>query len=200
MIMTPSPSLSMTSYFIISLLFSMVFISASLSIENNQKSDFQIKDANVKDIQTAFKLKKLTSRQLVKFYIGEIKRLNLVLKSVLELNPDALSQADKADQERKANASMSFSGMHGIPILLQDNIGTKDKLNTTAGSFALLGSVVHRDAGVVKKLRKAGAIILGKSSMSEWASFRSGSTPNGWSARGGLPVVCSNYLSSHYSL
>ena len=78
-----------------------------------------------------------------------------------------------------------MSSLHGIPILLKDNIGTKDKLNTTAGSFALLGSVVPRDAGVVTKLRKAGAIILGKASLSEWAAFRSLIAPNGWSARGG---------------
>ncbi|XP_015893424.3 LOW QUALITY PROTEIN: probable amidase At4g34880 [Ziziphus jujuba] len=82
-------------------------------------------------------------------------------------------------------ASGSLSGLHGIPVLLKDNIGTKDKLNTTAGSFALLGSVVPRDAGVVARLRNAGAIILGKASLSEWASFRSLNAPNGWSARGG---------------
>jgi amidase len=80
-------------------------------------------------------------------------------------------------------------GLHGIPILLKDNIATKDKLNTTAGSFALLRSVVPRDAGVVAKLRKSGAIILGKASLSEWAAFRSLNAPNGFSARGGQGKV-----------
>ncbi|KAL0334613.1 UNVERIFIED_CONTAM: putative amidase [Sesamum radiatum] len=91
----------------------------------------------------------------------------------------------EADQEKKAKLPGSLSRLHGIPILLKDNISTKDKLNTTAGSLALFGSVVPRDAGVVTKLRKAGAIILGKASLSEWANFRSLTAPSGWSARGG---------------
>lgn len=121
----------------------------------------------------------------MEFYLREIQRLNPLLHGVIEVNPDALLQADTADHERKAKAPGSLPGLHGIPILLKDNIATKDKLNTTAGSFALLGSVVARDAGVVTKLRKAGAIILGKASLSEWANFRTSNAPNGWSARGG---------------
>ncbi|PON83435.1 LOW QUALITY PROTEIN: Amidase [Trema orientale] len=144
-----------------------------------------IKEATIYDLQLALKHNELSSRQLVEFYHEEIYRLNSVLNAVIEVNPDALYQADKADYERKTNAYGSLSGLHGIPVLLKDNIGTKDKLNTTAGSFALLGSVVPRDAGVVTKLRKAGAIILGKASLSEWAAFRSLVAPNGWSARGG---------------
>ncbi|KAG6711859.1 hypothetical protein I3842_05G076500 [Carya illinoinensis] len=108
------------------------------------------------------------------------KGFNPVLKGIIEVNPDAMYQANKADRERKA---CSLSGLHGIPVLLKDNIGTKDKLNTTAGSLVLLGSVVPRDAGVVAKLRKAGAVVLGKASLSEWANFRSLNAPNGWSAR-----------------
>ncbi|KAK7312240.1 hypothetical protein VNO77_35971 [Canavalia gladiata] len=147
--------------------------------------EFSIKEASISEIQLAFKQNKLTSRQLVEFYLGEIRRLNPVLKGVIEVNPDALSQADTADYERKNKAATPLVGLHGIPILLKDNIGTKDKLNTTAGSFALLGSMVPRDAAVVSKLRKAGAIILGKASLSEWAAFRSLKAPNGFSARGG---------------
>ncbi|KAK3028670.1 hypothetical protein RJ639_037850 [Escallonia herrerae] len=142
-------------------------------------------EATVQDLHYAFQQNQLTSRQLVDFYLGEIRRLNPVLKGVIEVNPDALYQADKADRERKARGHGSLCGLHGIPILVKDSIATKDKLNTTAGSFALLGSVVPRDAGVVVKLRKAGAIILGKASLSEWANFRSHVAPNGWSARGG---------------
>ncbi|KAM4099201.1 hypothetical protein ACJW30_07G138600 [Castanea mollissima] len=144
-----------------------------------------IEEATVHDIQRAFKQNQLTSRKLVEFYLKQISRLNPVLKGVLEVNPDALYQADKADHERKLKAPGSLSPLHGIPILLKDNIATKDKLNTTAGSYALLGSVVPRDAGVVTKLRKAGAIILGKATLSEWCHFRTFESPNGWSARGG---------------
>nr|XP_023912003.1 probable amidase At4g34880 isoform X1 [Quercus suber]POF10895.1 putative amidase [Quercus suber] len=144
-----------------------------------------IKEATVHDIQLAFKQNQLTSRKLVELYLKQISRLNPVLKGVLELNPDALYQADKADHERKSKAPGSLSPLHGIPILLKDNIATKDKLNSTAGSYALLGSVVPRDAGVVTKLRKAGAIILGKATLSEWSYYRSNIAPSGWSARGG---------------
>lgn len=165
---------------------SLFLILLSLSVSANGLS---IREARIHDLQLAFKHNKLTSRQLVKFYLDEIGRLNPVLNAVIELNPDALYQADKADYERKTNDYRSYSGLHGIPVLLKDNIGTKDALNTTAGSFALLGSVVPRDAGVVTKLRKAGAIILGKASLSEWAHFRSLNAPNGWSARGGQGKV-----------
>ncbi|KAF2322786.1 hypothetical protein GH714_030759 [Hevea brasiliensis] len=134
---------------------------------------FSIKEATTDDLQLAFQQKHLTSRQLVQFYLKEIRRLNPLLRGFIEVNPDSLYLAHKADQERKANAQGSLHTLHGIPILLRDNIATKDKLNTTTGSFALLGSVVPRDAGVVVRLRKAGAIILGKASMSEWAAFRS---------------------------
>ncbi|XP_022762112.1 putative amidase C869.01 [Durio zibethinus] len=146
---------------------------------------FSIKEATIKDIKLAFERNQLSSRQLVEFYMEEISRLNELLKGIIEVNPDALLQADAADKERKYKEPCSLPDLHGIPILLKDNIGTKDKLNTTAGSFALLGSVVPRDAGVVAKLRKAGAIILGKASLSEWANFRSLNAPAGFSPRGG---------------
>ncbi|XP_030942314.1 probable amidase At4g34880 isoform X2 [Quercus lobata] len=144
-----------------------------------------IKEATVHDIQLAFKQNQLSSRKLVELYLKQISRLNPVLKGVLEVNPDALYQADKADHERKFKAHGSLSPLHGIPILLKDNIATKDKLNTTAGSYALLGSVVPRDAGVVTKLRKAGAIILGKATLSEWAHYRFNAAHDGWNARKG---------------
>ncbi|KAF5727832.1 putative amidase [Tripterygium wilfordii] len=146
---------------------------------------FSIKEASISDLQLAFRQNQLTSRKLIEFYIGEIRTLNPVLRGVIEVNPDAIHQADKADRERKAKAPVSLSHLHGIPVLLKDTIATKDKLNTTSGSFALLGSVVPRDAGVVVKLRKAGAIILGKASLSEWTSCWSLRAPNGYSARGG---------------
>lgn len=149
-------------------------------------TSFSIREASIRDIQQAFMEKNLTSRQLVEFYLQEIETLNPVLRAVIELNPDALDLADKADSERIIAKGRE---LHGIPILLKDTIATKDKLNTTAGSYALLGSVVPRDAGVVEKLRKSGALILGKTSLSEWAYMRSFHNPKGWSARGGQGKV-----------
>ncbi|XP_074362048.1 putative amidase At4g34880 isoform X3 [Apium graveolens] len=142
-------------------------------------------EASVYDIQIAFKQNLLTSRELVKFYLAKIRELNPNLKGIIEVNPDALFEAEKADKERQVNSYVPLPYLHGIPVLLKDLIATKDKLNTTAGSFALLGSVVPRDAAVVLKLRQAGAIILGKASLSEWANFRSLTAPSGWSGRGG---------------
>ncbi|KAF5727835.1 putative amidase [Tripterygium wilfordii] len=151
--------------------------------------EFRIEEATIEQIEWAFGANKLTSRQLVDFYIGQIQALNPLLRSVVELNPDAQDQADKADLERSNIECRSLGKLHGIPVLLKDTIATKDKLNTTAGSYALLGSVVARDATVVERLRKAGAVILGKASLSEWYKFRSLShVPNGWCARAGQGV------------
>ncbi|GMP64197.1 hypothetical protein CsSME_00025583 [Camellia sinensis var. sinensis] len=149
-----------------------------------------IKEASVHEIQIAFKQNKLNSQRLVEFYLTQIESLNPLLRSVIEVNPEALFLADKADRERNAKSLVSQSSLlHGIPILLKDNIATKDKLNTTAGSYALLGSVVARDAGVVAKVRKAGAIVLWKASLTEWATFRSSEVSGGWCARAGQVVV-----------
>ncbi|KAH6832918.1 Amidase family protein [Perilla frutescens var. hirtella] len=176
----------MHAQFLLSLLtFTALILLGFLNSYINTCHALSIKEATVQDLQTGLLQNEVSSRQLVEFYINEIKRLNPLLKGVIEVNPDALYLADKADQEKRAKPPRTFSMLHGIPILLKDNIGTKDKLNTTAGSLALLGSVVPRDAGVVMKLQKAGAIVLGKASLSEWANFRSLAAPNGWSARGG---------------
>ncbi|KAK4437670.1 putative amidase [Sesamum alatum] len=124
---------------------------------------------------------------LVDYYLNRIESLNPELRSVIEVNPDAVHQADRADIEREGNNG-SRPALHGIPVLLKDSIATRDKLNTTAGSYALLGAVAPRDAGVVQRLRNAGAVILGKASMSEWYNFRSLGIPNGWCARAGQGV------------
>lgn len=150
---------------------------------------FSIEEATIDELLLAFKQKILTSRQLVQFYLDQISRLDPILRGVIEVNPDSLVLADKADQEREAKVPGSLPSLHGIPILLKDNIATEDKLNTTAGSYALLGSVVPGDAGVVVKLRKAGAIILGKASMSEWSGFRSSSFADGFCERKGQGKV-----------
>lgn len=158
--------------------------------------EFPFTETTIQEIQSAFAKKKLTSRQLVDLYITQIETLNPQLRSVLEVNPDARREAEKADVERAANEGRRFLGeLHGVPVLLKDSIATKDRLNTTAGSFSLLGSVVPRDATVVEKLRNAGAVILGKASLTEWYSFRSlGRVPNGWCARGGQAQVSSLLL------
>ncbi|KAH9313677.1 hypothetical protein KI387_022304, partial [Taxus chinensis] len=144
---------------------------------------FRIEEATIPQIQSAFEAGTLTSKSLVEFYIHTIGKLNPQLHAVIEVNPDALLLAEKADAERVKRGVIG--GLHGIPVLLKDNIASKDKLNTTAGSFALLGSKVPTDATVVSKLKKAGAIILGKASLSEWADFRANISLHGWSARGG---------------
>ncbi|KAI3882273.1 hypothetical protein MKX03_024557 [Papaver bracteatum] len=157
-------------------------INASLLIQTTH--GFSIQEATIKDIQQAFKDKTLTSRKLVEFYIQQIQALNPLLKAVIEVNPDILDLADQADKER-SNTNGPLSGMHGIPILIKDNIATKDKLNTSAGSYALVGSVVPRDADVIAKLRKSGALIMGKASMSEWGAVRGTKIPGGWCAVSG---------------
>ena len=174
---------SKPQFFLFSSLLILLPILSSGSLNTVTGHGFSIEEASVHDIQLAFKQNQLTSRQLVEFYLKQIHRLNPILKGVIEVNPEALNVPDNADSKRKSKAPGSFSGLHGIPILL------KDKLNTTAGSYALLGSVVPKDAGVVTKLRKAGAIIIGKASLSEWSQFRSFYVPNGWSGRGGQGKV-----------
>ncbi|XP_020580787.1 putative amidase C869.01 [Phalaenopsis equestris] len=147
------------------------------------KASFRFEEATISDIQAAFKAGRLTSYQLVQYYLDQINTHNPHLNAVIEINPDALHDAAKSDLQR--NPYTHLSPLHGIPVLVKDNINTRDKLNTTSGSFALLGSVVPRDAGVIRRLRIAGAVILGKASMSEWDNFRSPHSPQGWSPRGG---------------
>ncbi|XP_038887903.1 probable amidase At4g34880 [Benincasa hispida] len=165
------------------------FLSAFLLFTGDaSSSDFPIDEATIAEIQNAFSQNKLTTTQLLEHYLNKIHFLNPVLKSVLEVNPDARAQAEAADRERLLAGGKALGELHGIPILLKDAIATKDRLNTTAGSFALLGSVVPRDATVVSRLRNAGAVILGKTSLTEWYGSRSLKIPNGWCARGGQAV------------
>ncbi|XP_027917147.1 probable amidase At4g34880 isoform X2 [Vigna unguiculata] len=170
--------------FCFELLFVILQLPFSSVLPSSTTQGFSIQEATVYDLQLAFQKKQLSSKQVVEFYLKQIETQNSVLRGVLELNPDALAQAEKADKERKSKAPGSLSPLHGIPILVKDTIATKDRMNTTAGSFALLGSVVPRDAGVVTRLRKAGAIIIGKATLSEWSHYRSVAAPDGWSARG----------------
>ncbi|KAL0920454.1 hypothetical protein M5K25_009592 [Dendrobium thyrsiflorum] len=157
----------------------VVAIAAAAAAIHSSAVDYA--ESTIADIQHSFADGTLTSRQLVQYYLNRIHSFNPYLHAVIELNPDALCDADLADRRRLPTSGL----LHGIPILLKDSIATRDRLNTTAGSLALLGSIAPRDAGIVRRLRAAGAIILGKASMSEWANFRSLDAPNGWSARGG---------------
>ena len=150
---------------------------------------FEFEEATVDAIQLGFRNGSLTSAALVRFYLDRIARLNPLLRAVIEVNPDAPAQAARADAERAASGGRCAAGLHGVPVLLKDNIATRDRLNTTAGSLALLGSVVRRDAGVAARLRRAGAVILGKANPSEWSNFRP--VESGWSARGGQTLVIS---------
>ncbi|KAL3730862.1 hypothetical protein ACJRO7_027825 [Eucalyptus globulus] len=158
---------------------SLVFTSQAISIQ----------EASITDLQLASKQNKLTSRQLTKFYLCKICRLNPVVRAIIEVNPDGLKCANRADQESKAKKHDLLSILRGIPILLKDNIGTKDKQNTMAGLFALLGSTVARDAGVVARLRRAGAVILGKANMNEWKSYVLSADPCSISSGSAISVV-----------
>ena len=153
---------------------------------------FEFEEATFDSILVGFKNGSLTSTALVRYYLDQITRLNPLLHAVIEVNPDALRQAARADAERSTGHHRAAAGLHGVPLLIKDLIATRDRLNTTAGSLALLGSVVRRDAGVVARLRRAGAVVLGKANLPEWANFRSARSAgglHGWSARGGQSRV-----------
>jgi len=148
---------------------------------------FALDEVSIVALQEGMKSGKFTARSLVDEYlrrIEEIDRNGPALKSVIEVNPDARAIAEALDKERKAKGARG--PMHGIPILIKDNIGTRDRMSTTAGSLALVGSRPPADSFVVERLREAGAVILGKTNLSEWANIRSSHSTSGWSARGGL--------------
>lgn len=147
---------------------------------------FELDELTITDLQKGLQSGKYTSRQLVEKYsdrISDIDKKGPALTSVIELNPDAEQIAAALDRERKERGPRG--PLHGIPILIKDNIDTKDRMMTTAGSLALVGAKPLSDAFIVEKLRGAGAIILGKTNLSEWANFRSTKSSSGWSARGG---------------
>ena len=124
-------------------------------------------------------LSSFSARQLTELYLARIREVDPALRSVIEINPDAISIAAELDRGPKRGP------LHGMPILIKDNIDTADGMHTTAGSLALVDAARPRDAGVVEKLRAAGAVILGKTNLSEWANFRSSHSVSGWSGRGG---------------
>jgi amidase len=148
---------------------------------------FELEEITIAGLQDAMKSGRYTAQAIAEMYlarIDEIDRNGPKVNSVIELNPDALSIAAALDGERKAGRGRG--PLHGIPVLIKDNIDTADKMQTTAGSLALAGSIAPRDAFIVERLRAAGAVIIGKTNLSEWANFRSSKSVSGWSGRGGL--------------
>ena len=144
----------------------------------------ELAEVTIGDLQAKMKSRALTSRRLVEMYLERIKDIDTKTHSVLEINPDALAIADQLDKERKRGKVRG--PLHGIPVVIKDNIDTADKMHTTAGSLALLGAPTPKqDAFVAQQLRKAGAVIIGKTNLSEWANFRSTRSISGWSGRGG---------------
>ena len=146
----------------------------------------QYNDFTIAQLQAMMASHQLTSEQLTRYYISRILALDqgpLGVNSIIEINPDALTMAKNADALRRKG--IVLGPMHGIPIVLKDNIDTGDKMQTTAGSFALYGTPAVQDSTVAAKLRAGGAVILGKANLSEWANFRSFESSSGWSGRGG---------------
>jgi amidase len=147
---------------------------------------FPLAEATVAQLQEAMVRGERTARGLVELYLARIALLDRQgprLGAVIEQNPDALGIADELDAERRAGKVRGL--LHGIPVLLKDNIDTADRMSTTAGSLVLDGSIAPRDATIVARLRAAGAVIIGKTNLSEWANFRSTRSFSGWSGRGG---------------
>jgi amidase len=147
---------------------------------------FELDEVTISELQDAMKSGKLTSRSITEKYLARIDQVDKqgpAINAIIELNPDALSIADAMDKERKEKGPRG--PLHGIPMLIKDNINTADKMMTTAGSLALLGSRAPNDSTVAQKLRDAGAVILGKTNLSEWANIRSNHSTSGWSGRGG---------------
>ncbi|MEH2367519.1 amidase family protein [Nostoc sp.] len=157
---------------------------ANFSPGRRKALDKQLLEATVPKMQQLMASGDLTATELVVYYLDRIRCYDInKLNSVMELNPDALAIAQKLDAERKAGKVRG--GMHGIPVLLKDNIATGDKMHTTAGAYALKDWRADRDALLVQQLRKAGAVILGKANLSEWANYLDPSLPSGFSALGG---------------
>ena len=166
---------------------------AAIALFRNAKGEITIGDGEpfpelveitIPALQGKMRSGQLTARRLTEMYLERIKQVDSKTRSVLEINPDALAIADRMDKERKRGKVRSM--LHGIPVLIKDNIDTADSMQTTAGSLALVDAPTPKqDAFVAEELRKAGAVIIGKTNLSEWANFRGNRSISGWSGRGG---------------
>lgn len=159
---------------------------AEAVVPTGESADFELDEESVSSLQGKMAAGKYTSEKLTQLYLDRIDAIDKkgpALHAVIEINPDALSIAKAMDEERKAGKLRG--PLHGIPILIKDNIDTGDKMHTTAGALAMQDHIAKQDAFVVTQLRAAGAVILGKTNLSEWANFRSSHSCSGWSSRGG---------------
>ena len=150
-------------------------------------ASFELAEMTIVELQQAMVRGTLTARTLTERYLQRIQAIDRhgpALNAIIELNPDALGVAEDLDRERKQRGARGL--LHGIPVVIKDNLDTADRMHTTAGSLALEHSIAPRDSFVVERLRAAGCVLLGKSNMSEWANFRSVRSTSGWSGRGGL--------------
>jgi amidase len=148
--------------------------------------DFELAEITVPELDAAFEAGRWSARQVTELYLSRIEAVDRSgprINAVIEVNPDAIAIAETLDRERRNGRIRG--PLHGVPILIKDNIDTADRMQTTAGSLALEGSIATTDAFIVARLRAAGAVILGKTNLSEWANFRSNSSTSGWSGRGG---------------
>src|SRR5690242_18344352 len=164
---------------------SLAVVGAVLPNARASKQAFALEETTIAQLQDAMKSGRQTSRGITQAYLDRIAALDRqgpTLRAVLETNPDALTIADSLDAERKRGKVRG--PLHGIPVIVKDNIDTHDKMQTTAGSLALEGNIAARDAFLVERLRAAGAVILAKANLSEWANFRSKRSSSGWSGRG----------------
>src|SRR5499425_1246070 len=162
-------------------------ISAATKSTPQDVKPFELDEITIAELQDGMNSGRFTARSLVEKYsarIDEVDKHGPAVNAVIEMNPDAMSIADGLDRERKAKGPRG--PLHGVPVLIKDNIDTADRMQTTAGSLALVGSKPARDSYVAQRLRNAGAVILGKTNLSEWANIRSSHSTSGWSGRGGL--------------
>jgi amidase len=163
------------------------FRSPEASGRASAAGSFELEEITVRELQDGMKSGRFTGRSLTEMYLERIEKLDRPhpgVNSVIEINPDAIRIAEEMDRERRERGPRG--PMHGVPVLIKDNIATADRMMTTAGSLALVGAKAPRDSFVAKRLREAGAVILGKTNLSEWANIRSEHSTSGWSGRGGL--------------
>ncbi|MBV9495363.1 MAG: amidase [Acidobacteria bacterium] len=150
-----------------------------------QSGKFELEEATIAQLQEGMQSGRWSARQIAQAYLARIDAIDKkTTNAIIERNPDALAIADERDRERKGGRVRG--PLHGIPVVIKDNIDTADRMHTTAGSLALADHIAQQDAHVAKRLREAGAVILGKTNLSEWANFRSTHSTSGWSGRGGL--------------
>ena len=162
----------------------MLMLNNPKIMAQRDRKSFEFEETTISELQNAMKTGKLSAQEIAQKYLDRIKAIDGKLNSIIELNADALKIAAEMDKERK-NGKVR-SALHGIPVLLKDNIDTADRMKTTAGSLALADAPAPKqDAFIVQKLRESGAVILGKTNLSEWANFRSTRSSSGWSGRGG---------------